>query len=74
MYLYSKCFNVVGPIRSSSKVTEVELDLIPPFVKSHWHGANERLHSSGALIVGRSKSSSYVLVVQDLYFKGEVFL
>ena len=50
------------------------MDLVPPFIKSHWHCADERLDSSGALIVGSAKSSADILVVQHLDLKGEVLL
>ena len=58
-----KRFNIVSSICSSSKVRQVELDLIPTFIESHWHSTNEWLDSSGALVVRSSESSSYVLII-----------
>jgi len=47
--LYTKGLDIVCTIRSSCEVGQVELNLIPPFVESHGHGANERLYSRGGL-------------------------
>lgn len=38
------------------------------------HGADERLNASCPLVVGGSKASRYVLIIDDLDFKREVFL
>jgi len=58
-----KRFNIVSSISSSSKIRQVELNLVPPLIKPHWHGTDEWLHSCGALIVRSSESSSYVLII-----------
>ena len=65
-------FNVVSTVGTSSEVWQVELDLVPALVKSHGHGADERLHTGGALIVWGTEATSNVLVVEDLDLKGEV--
>ena len=44
-HLDPKSLNVVGPVSSPGEVGEIELDLVPPIVKSHGHGADERFHS-----------------------------
>jgi hypothetical protein len=49
MDLYPKGFNVVSAVRPSSKIAQVELNLIPPLVQPHRHCANERFYSSGGL-------------------------
>ena len=72
MNLDSKCFYVVGTVSSSCEIRQVELDLIPTFVQSHGHGADEWLYSGGRLIVGGSESSSHALVIKYLHFEGEV--
>lgn len=72
--LNSESFYVVGTVSSSGEIRQVELNLVPAFIQSHWHGTDERLNSGGRLIVGGSESSSHALVVQDLNFEGEVFL
>jgi hypothetical protein len=59
MDLHSKSFNIVGTIGSSSEIGQVELNLIPAFIKSHGHGTDEWLYSSSRLIVGGSESSSH---------------
>lgn len=55
--------NIVGTISSSCEVWQVELNLIPSLVKSHWHSTDERFHTGSTLIVGCSKSSSNVLII-----------
>ena len=74
MNLYSQGLNVVGTVGTTGEVRQVELNLIPTFIKSHGHGANEWLNTGGALIVGGAESSSYVLVIKHLNFEGEVLL
>ena len=72
--LNSKGLYVVGTVCSSGEIRQVELNLIPSLIKSHRHGANERLDSGGRLIVRGSESSSYALVIEYLYLEGEVLL
>ena len=67
-------FNVIGTVRTSSEITQIELDLIPTFVKSHWHCTNERFDSSGRLVITGSESSADVLVIQDLNLESEILL
>ena len=74
MNLNSQGFYVRGTISSSSEIRQVELNLIPTFIKSHGHGANEWLNTGGALIVGGAETSTDILVVEDLHFEGEVLL
>ena len=49
--LYAEGFDVVGSVSAASEIGQVELNLVPAFVKSHWHGANERFHAGCALVV-----------------------
>ena len=72
--LNSKSLYVVGTIGPSGEIGQVELNLIPALIKSHWHCANEWLDSGGGLIVGGSESTSNALVIEDLHLKGEVLL
>ncbi len=72
MNLHSQGLNVVSTIGSAGEVAQVELNLIPTLIKSHGHGADERLHSGRALVVRSAESASNVLVIEDLHFKGEV--
>ena len=65
-YLYSERLNVVGPVGSPSEVRQVKLDLVPAVVQPHGHGADERLHSGCWLVVGRSKTSTNVFIIQHL--------
>ena len=53
-------------ISAASKVGEVELDLIPSLIESHWHRADERLHARRGLTVGRAEPAPHVLVIQHL--------
>jgi len=72
MQLDTQRFNIVGAVGAAGEVRQVELNLIPALVQTHRHGTNERLHSRCGLIVGRSKPSSHVLVVQHLHFEREI--
>ena len=74
MDLNSESLYVVGTVSSSGEIRQVELNLIPSLIKSHRHGANERLDSGSGLVVGSSESSSHTLVIQDLHLEGEVLL
>jgi len=49
MNLDSQGFYVRSTISSSGEIRQVELNLIPALVQSHWHGTNEGLHPCGAL-------------------------
>jgi len=72
--LNSQGLNVVSTVGSSREIRQVKLNLIPSLIKSHGHGADERLDTSCALVVRCSESSAHALVVKDLHFEGEVFL
>ena len=66
--------NIVGTVSSSGEIRQVELNLIPALIKSHRHGADERLDTGGRLIVGSSESTTHVLVIEYLDLEGEVLL
>lgn len=66
-YLNSDGFDVVGAIGSAGKVRQVELDLVPSVVQSHWHRTDERTDPCCALVVTRTKPTLYVLIVQYLH-------
>lgn len=68
-----ECLDVVGPVGSPGEVGQVELDLVPALVQAHGHGTDEGLDPGCGLVIRGSKSSSYVLIVQDLHFEGEIF-
>lgn len=74
MDLHSERLNIVSAVGSPCEVREVKLNLVPPFVQTHWHRADERLHPGCALVVRGSKSPTHVLVIKDLHFEGEVLL
>lgn len=71
--LDSEGFDVVGTVSTSGEIGQVELNLVPAFIKSHGHGANERLDTGSGLIVRGAETSSHVLIIKDLDFEGEVF-
>jgi hypothetical protein len=73
MDLHAQCFYIVGAVGATREVGEIELNLIPPFVETHRHSADEWLHACGRLVVGSAETTSYVLVVEHLHLKGEVF-
>ena len=72
MNLHAQRLDVIRAISAAREVREVELNLIPAFVETHGHRTNERLHACRALIIRRAKSSTYVLVIEDLDFEGKV--
>jgi len=74
MDLYTKRLNVVRSVRTPCEVRQVELDLVPAFVQTHGHRANEGLHSCRRLIVGSAEPTTNVLIVQNLDFEGEILL
>ena len=66
--------NVVGTVGTAGEIGQVELNLVPALIESHGHGADERLDTSGRLIVGSSESTTHVLVIEYLDLEGEVLL
>lgn len=70
--LHAKGFYVVGAVGSASEVREVELDLVPSLVQSHWHSTDEGLYSCRRLVVGGPEAPTHVLVVQHLHLESEV--
>ena len=73
MNLDSEGFDIVGTVSTSGEIGQIELNLVPAFIKSHGHGANERLDTGGTLVVRGSESSADVLVIKNLDFESEVF-
>jgi hypothetical protein len=73
MDLHAQSFYIIRAVGAAREVGEVELDLIPPFVETHRHRADEGLHTSGGLIVRGAEASPHVFVVEHLHFEGEVF-
>ena len=67
-------FNVVGTVSTTGEIRQVELNLIPAFVETHGHGADERLHTGSGLIVRSAETTAHVLVIQNLHLEGEVLL
>ena len=49
MNLDSEGFYITGTVSSSGEIRQVELNLIPTLIQSHWHSANEWFYSGGAL-------------------------
>ncbi len=74
MDLHSQGLDIVCAVGSSSEVTQVELDLVPTFIQTHRHCADEGLHSGRALVVRSSETTSHILVIKHLHFEGEVLL
>lgn len=74
MDLHSQRFHIACPIGAACEVSQVELDLVPAFIQTHWHCTDKGLYPSCALEVARSEAPTYILVIQDLNFKCEVFL
>lgn len=74
MNLDAECLDVVCTISTASEVGQVELDLVPAFVETHGHRADEGLDASGGLVVGGAEAAAKTLVVEDGDFEGEVLL
>lgn len=66
MDLNTERFHVVGPVGTAGEIGQVELDLIPSFVQSHGHGADEWLHPRSRLVIASPKAPPHVFIVQDL--------
>ena len=64
--------DVVATICPAGEVAEIELNLVPPLVEPHRHGADKGLNSSGRLVVTSPETPADVLVVEYLHFEGEV--
>merc|ERR1719421_67920 len=60
--LNAKRLDVIRPVRAAREVRQVELDLVPAFVQTHRHRANEWLHTCGRLVVQRAEPAADVLV------------
>lgn len=69
----SKSLNVIASVGPAREVGKIELYLIPAFVKTHGHGADEGLDSGCGLVVRCSKSPAHVFIIEDLNFEGKVF-
>jgi len=72
--LNAKSLDVVRSVGSASEIGEVKLDLVPAFVESHGHGADEGLHSRRALVVRCTESATDTLVIKYLDLEREVLL
>ena len=63
MDLHSECLNIVCAIGPAGEIRQVKLNLIPAFIQSHGHCADEGFYSGRALIVARSESAADVFVI-----------
>jgi hypothetical protein len=71
---YPERFDVIGPISSSSEVSQVKLDLVPSVVQFHRHCADERLYFGLRRVIGGPESPLNVFVVENLNLKAELLL
>ena len=74
MDLDSQSLNVVCAIRSPREIGQVELDLVPALIQSHWHCADKGFDSRCRLVVGGPEAPANILVVENLNFEGKVLL
>lgn len=72
--LHAQSLDVVGAVRTTCEVRQVELDLIPAFIEAHRHGTDERLYASRRLVIGGAESSAHTLVVEHGDLECEVLL
>lgn len=70
-HLHSQGLDVVGAVRTTREVGQVELDLVPAVVQPHGHGADEGLHPSRALVVAGPETPTDVLIIQHLGKEGQ---
>ena len=69
-----ECLDIVCTVGSSREIGQVKLNLVPAFIESHWHGADEWFHTSRTLVVRGSESTTHALVIQYLDLECEVLL
>ena len=50
------------------------MNLVPPLIQSHRHGADEWLHTCGTLIVTRTEPPSDVFIIKYLNLECEILL
>lgn len=74
VYLDSQSLDVVGAIGTAGEVRQVKLDLVPAIIQPHGHRTDKGLDARRTLVVARPESPPHILVVQNLYFKCEIFL
>ena len=74
MDLNAQRLNVIRTIGTTSEVTQVELNLIPTLIQTHWHSTDEWLDTGRRLIVRGAEATTNILIIQHLDFKGEIFL
>lgn len=74
MDLHAQSLDIVRTVGSAGEVRQVKLDLVPAFVQSHRHRADERLHSRRALVVGSTEPSANTLVIKHLHLERKVLL
>mmetsp|Transcript_28691 Transcript_28691/g.83113 ORF Transcript_28691/g.83113 Transcript_28691/m.83113 type:complete len:269 (-) Transcript_28691:399-1205(-) len=72
--LNPQSFDVVGAVRPTGKVAQIELDLVPTLVQPHGHGADEGLDARRRLVVGGTEPTPDVLIVQYLNLEREVLV
>merc|ERR1712070_761837 len=74
MDLNSEGLDIVRAIRTPGEIGQVKLNLVPALIESHRHSTDERLDSSGGLVVGCTEPAADILVVEHLDLEGEVLL
>mmetsp|Transcript_35103 Transcript_35103/g.113645 ORF Transcript_35103/g.113645 Transcript_35103/m.113645 type:complete len:205 (+) Transcript_35103:67-681(+) len=72
--LHPQGLDVVRAVGAAGEVRQVELDLVPALVQAHRHGADERLHTRGALVVRGAEAATHLLVIKHSDLEGEVLL
>ena len=71
MYLQSNCLHVVCTISSTCKICQIEINSVPTFRETNWHGRAKRANSSNTLKVTHAKSSMKIFIIQYL-IKNEI--
>jgi len=74
MNLHPQRLDVICAVRPFCQISKVQLDVVPAIVEFQRHRADIWLHPCDRLKIWCSKSTSDILVIQNLDLKREVFL
>jgi hypothetical protein len=61
--LNAESFDIIGTIGTTSEIGKIELNLIPTFIETHGHCADEGLDACCGLIVGGTEATADILII-----------
>ena len=59
-------YHIVCSISSTSEIRQIELNLVPAIIQTHWHCTDKWFDSGSTLVVWGSESSPDILIIQNL--------